>query len=63
MKTNNILLSVIVPTKNRYEYLKQCITTLASIDNGSIELIIQDNSDDNLEILAFLDTIKYSNMK
>ncbi len=62
-QTNEPLLSIIVPTKNRYEYLKQCISTVQSIDGGSIELIIQDNSDNNKEILEFISFIDYKNLK
>jgi len=48
------LLSIIIPTKNRYIYLKSILKTFAEIDTGDIELVIQDNSDDNKEILDFL---------
>ncbi|QOR66322.1 glycosyltransferase [Cytobacillus suaedae] len=49
------ILSLIVPTKNRYTYLKSIIKTFNdSLDNGEVELIIQDNSDNNEEILDFL---------
>ena len=41
------LLSIIVPTKNRYFYLKEMINMFQSYSNKSTELIIQDNSTDN----------------
>lgn len=42
------LLSIIIPTKNRYECLIPVVSTLLKyIENDNIELIIQDNSDDN----------------
>lgn len=63
MNKNRILLSVIVPTKNRYEYLKDCIKTISTIDNGSIELIVQDNSDNNEDIIKFIEGLNYTNLK
>lgn len=39
------LLSIVVPTKNRYYYLKYLVDYFHSIDTDEIELIIQDNSD------------------
>ena len=47
--------SVLVPTKNRYKYLKHLINLIESFGDSRIELLIQDNSDDNSEILSFLD--------
>ena len=49
------LLSVVVPTKNRYKYLKYLMELIASFDSDDIELVIQDNSDDNSGFVAFLD--------
>lgn len=51
---SNKLLSIIVPTKNRYIYLKSLIRCFADLDNRCVELVIQDNSDDNSEFLAYL---------
>ena len=48
------LLSIVVPTKNRYPYLKKLIELVESFNSNDIELVIQDNSDDNNEILEFL---------
>jgi glycosyltransferase involved in cell wall biosynthesis len=60
----NYLLSIVVPTKNRYEYLKGLIVTFNSFNYENVELIIQDNSDENAEILNIINlmpckTIKY----
>lgn len=57
------LLSIVVPTKNRYKYLKYLISFFNSIESDQIELIIQDNSDDNGEIKNFLSTIIDSRVK
>jgi glycosyltransferase involved in cell wall biosynthesis len=47
------LLSIVIPTKNRYYYLKILIEALLSENSQEFELIIQDNSDDNSEFLEF----------
>ncbi len=59
----NPLLSVIVPTKNRYKYLKHLIDLIDSFNSNDIELVIQDNSDNNQEILLFLDNKSYPNVR
>lgn len=51
---NSPLLSVVVPTKNRYKYLKYLIQYFSTINSSEIELVIQDNTDDNKEITDFL---------
>lgn len=53
------LLSIAVPTKNRYVYLYSLIKLIDSFKSEDIELVIQDNSDDNSEILAFMQYHKY----
>lgn len=54
------LLSIVVPTKNRYKYLKNLIRLIHSFQSDKIELVIQDNSENNGEIMAFLKENKYS---
>lgn len=56
------LLSIVVPTKNRYYTLKYLIQLFCSFKNDDIELVIQDNSDDNREILCFLQKIYHPNL-
>lgn len=51
---SNPIISIVVPTKNRYKYLKQFIDLVEGFNDNRIELIVQDNSDDNTEILEFL---------
>ena len=48
------LLSIVIPTKNRYTYLFSFIELCATFSNRDFELVIQDNSDDNQEILEYL---------
>ena len=47
------IISVVVPTKNRYKYLKHLIVLIESFKDPRIELLIHDNSDNNSEILEF----------
>ena len=51
------LVSVVIPTYNRYKYLKGCIESIITINSQELEVVIQDNSEDNTEILQFLSTI------
>lgn len=53
------LLSVVVPTKNRYKYLKYLIELIASFKSDEIELVIQDNSDDNTEFVSYIESLNY----
>lgn len=54
MNNKDILLSVVVPTKNRYAYLKLLIDLVDKLQDSRVELVIQDNTEDNQEILSFL---------
>lgn len=53
------LLSIVVPTKNRYYYLKYLIQLINDLHSEEIEMVIQDNSDDNTDFLAYLQEKKY----
>jgi len=59
----NYLLSIIVPTKDRYEYLKPLILLIKSFNTDEIELIIQDNTADNSEILEYISECGYRHLK
>lgn len=60
------LLSIVIPTKNRYLYLENFVSSFVAFKSSEIELIIQDNSDaQSVEFLSFLEgrndaRIKYS---
>jgi glycosyltransferase involved in cell wall biosynthesis len=56
------LLSIIVPTKDRYEYLKPLISLIHSFHSEDIELVIQDNTKVNTEILNFISDCDYKNL-
>ena len=49
-----ILLSIAIPTKDRYEPLKSFIKLVESFDSNEVELVIQDNTKDNKEIVQFI---------
>lgn len=61
----NPLLSIVIPTKNRYFYLENFVKSFVAFQSSEIELVIQDNSDvvssDFLEYLSSVDDkrIKY----
>lgn len=48
-------LSIVIPTKDRYYYLKQLIQYLQTFQLEDLEVVVQDNSENNAEILAFLE--------
>jgi glycosyltransferase involved in cell wall biosynthesis len=54
----NPVLSVVIPTKNRYDTLKNVAQTLLKWTSKEFELIIQDNSDDNTDFIEFLSNYK-----
>jgi glycosyltransferase involved in cell wall biosynthesis len=51
------LLSIVIPTKNRYTYLKELIIAFKAFTSNDLEIIIQDNSDDNSDFLNFVNQI------
>lgn len=57
------LLSIVVPTKDRYKYLKHLIKLIQSFNSDEIEIVVQDNTTDNKEILDFLSELDYSGCK
>jgi len=59
----NYLLSIIVPTKDRYKYLRSLISLIKSFNSNEIELVIQDNTRDNSEILEFIKDLSYTHLK
>lgn len=57
------LLSIVVPTKDRYPYLKKLVELVLSFESDEIELVIQDNTKDNSDFLSFLATIDNRNIR
>lgn len=64
MENNNkYLVSLVVPTKNRYPYLFKLIELLQTFDLGEeFELVIQDNNEDNTPFLQYIKQNPYSNL-
>lgn len=50
---NKPLFSIVIPTKNRYEYLKILLEALLDNSREDFEIIIQDNSDFSEELIGF----------
>lgn len=59
----SILLSVIVPTYNRYQYLRGCIKSVLRVKSDEFEMIIEDNTVENGEIVRFIETIDDKRLK
>ena len=57
------LLSIVIPTKNRYKYLFHLIKMLRDFQSEDFELVINDNTEDNSEIIEFLSSIDFPNLK
>lgn len=57
------LLSIIIPTKNRYRYLKGCLDSLKSFDSNDVEIVVQDNSDDTTEFEDYMRENAMPNLK
>lgn len=59
------LLSIVIPTKNRYSTLFDLVDALMLHfeKNPLVEIVVHDNSDDNSEAQNFFDTRKYDNLK
>ena len=62
-KTQSPLLSIVIPTRNRFEYVKSAITSILDIEDARIELVIQDNSDSDKLKLWLNDNINDSRLK
>lgn len=59
----NPILSIVIPTKNRYEYLKILLESLLAKKNHEFEIVIQDNSDDNAEFEKYINSYNDSRLK
>jgi glycosyltransferase involved in cell wall biosynthesis len=58
---NKCILSIVIPTLNRYETLLPLLTSLCGFKSFDFEIIIQDNSGDNSEFLVFYEKFKKDN--
>ena len=57
------LLSVVIPTKNRIQYLLDCVKTISKIGSNNIEIVIQDNSDNQLKVQSLINEFHNENIK
>ena len=57
------LLSVVIPTKDRYIYLKECLKTLVDLKSEELEIVVQDNTLDNSEIVSYIQELNWSHIK
>ena len=57
------LLSIIIPTKNRYQYLQECLLSLRKLDPRRVEIIVQDNSDETSSFKDFLNNLEAQNIR
>ena len=48
------ILSIVVPTKDRYKYLKSLIDYVDGLGDEAIELVVEDNTADNAEVAEFV---------
>ena len=55
------MLSIIIPTKNRYDNLIPTLNTLKGL--SGVEIIVQDNSDNNEEVVKYLDQNHFEDLK
>lgn len=61
----NYLVSIVIPTKNRYATLFPLVESLKKIclGNQELELVIHDNSEDNNDAIVFFESINCPNIK
>lgn len=57
------ILSIIIPTKNRYEYLIDSLKSIMDFDLTGIEIVIQDNSSSNKIFLDFMSSTSNNSLK
>ena len=57
------LLSIVIPTKDRYNYLKYLIKLIVEYNLEQLEIIIQDNSADNSDFYMFVEQQKICYLK
>lgn len=57
-----MLLSIVVPTKDRYQYLKPLVELFESMSWDNVELVIQDNSVDNQNFDKYIASLKHKNI-
>lgn len=54
--------SIIIPTRNGLDLLRPCVESILARDHSNVEIIIVDNGSDDPETIAYLDTLKDSDL-
>lgn len=57
------ILSIVIPTYNRYQYLYDCVNSIREIDSNEIEIVIQDNTENNEQFVKFIQSLDDSRIK
>lgn len=57
------ILSIVIPTYNRYQYLYDCVNSIREIDSDELEIVIQDNTENNEEFAKFIQGLDDSRIK
>lgn len=57
------LLTVIIPTKNRHQYVQPCLDAIVSFGSDEIEVVVQDNSDDSRPLRDFVAGLRSQHVK
>lgn len=53
------LLSIVIPTQNRYEYLKKLLVLIDSFGFEEVEVVVQDNTMDNTPFVDYINEKNY----
>ena len=51
---DGILLTIAIPTYNRYQYLEGCLKATCTIEFSRMEIVVQDNTEDNARGLEII---------
>lgn len=62
MSDSRPILSVVIPTRNRFDYLKSSIKSILSIESPLLELVVEDNSDSDEPRIWIQENIKDSRL-
>lgn len=57
------LLSVVIPTYNRYQYLVGCLKATTAIKTAEMEIVVHDNTENNEEILPVISALSDPRIK
>lgn len=57
------LLSIVIPTKDRYKYLLRTLMNLCKLDRNLVEIVVQDNTCNNKDLVSLIDEIESPNIK